>query len=108
MGTATTKAPAKNEAKAKEAAKAKKSTVSAEDLPDVKTIVRECEKSRAAFNAYGAGWTPDKKDTEGIKVRGALRIARKRLTKKTGANDFKAACVKADYNPEYRARGSKS
>ena len=104
MGTAA-KTPAKNETKAKPKAKA---IPSAEDLPDVKVIVRECEKTRAAFNAYGAGWVVDKKDTEGIKVRCALRIARRRLTKKTGAENFKAACVKADYNPEYRARGTSS
>ena len=102
MGTAT-KTPAKNEAKPKAKATA---IPSAEDLPDVKVIVRECEKTRAAFNAYGAGWVVDKKDTEGIAVRAALRIARKRLTKKTGAESFKAACVKADYNPIYRTRGA--
>ncbi len=104
MATAT-KAPEKNETKPKAKATA---IPSAEDLPDVKVIVRECEKTRAAFNAYGAGWVVDKKDTEGIAVRGALRIARKRLVKKTGTENFKAACVKADYNPIYRARGTQN
>ena len=107
MGTAT-KTPAKNEAKPKEASKAKTPTVKAEDLPALPTLVRDEQKCRAAFNAYGAGWTPDKTDTKGIKVRADLRIARKNMVKKTGAENFKAAAAKANHSPTYRSRGAKS